>query len=71
LKERLSAMAINPFEFAQQTRTEISKITWPSRAETLTTTIFVIALVLIAGLFLFAVDQALSYIVNRVLSFTA
>jgi len=64
-------MAFNPFEFAQQTRTEIAKITWPSRAETITTTIFVIILVLIAGLFLFAVDQILSFIVQRVLSLTA
>ena len=64
-------MATNPFEFMQQTRAEIAKITWPSRAETITTTIFVIILVLIAGLFLFAVDQVLSYIVNRVLSLTA
>ena len=64
-------MAINPLEFLQQTRTEASKITWPSRAETMTTTIFVIILVLLAGLFLFAVDQTLSFIVNRVLSLTA
>jgi len=60
-------MAINPFEFMQETRTEVAKITWPTRAETITTTIFVIILVLIAGLFLFAVDQALSFIAYRVL----
>ena len=64
-------MATSPFEFIQQTRTEISKITWPSRAETITTTIFVIILVLIAGLFLFAVDQIISYIVERVLAISA
>ena len=64
-------MATNPFEFMQQTRTEIAKITWPTRAETITTTIFVIILVLIAGLFLFAVDQIISYIVERVLNLTA
>jgi len=63
-------MATNPLEFLQQTRTEAGKISWPSRAETITTTIFVIILVLLAGLFLFTVDQTLSFIINRVLSLT-
>ena len=64
-------MATNPFEFVQQTRSEIAKITWPSRNETMLTTLFVIIMVLLAGAFLFLVDQALSRIVAWVLSFTA
>ena len=64
-------MAINPFEFVQQTRSEIAKITWPSRNETMLTTLFVIIMVLLAGAFLFLVDQTLSRIVAWVLSFTA
>ena len=64
-------MATNPLEFAQQVRTEAGKITWPSRGETITTTIFVIILVLLAGLFLFGVDQTLSYIIKTILSFSA
>ena len=64
-------MATNPFEFLQQTRSEITKVTWPSRNETMLTTLFVIIMVILAGLFLFAVDQTLSFIVNRVLSLTS
>ena len=64
-------MAFNPFEFLQETRSEIAKITWPSRNETMLTTLFVIIMVLLAGAFLFAVDQTLSFIVNKVMSLTA
>jgi len=64
-------MATNPLEFIQQTRTEASKVVWPSRGETIATTVFVIILVLLAGLFLFAVDQTLSIIIKWILSFGA
>ena len=64
-------MATNPLEFLQQVRAEGGKVTWPSRAETITTTIFVIILVLLAGLFLFAVDQTLSYLIKLIFSFTS
>jgi preprotein translocase subunit SecE len=64
-------MAFNPFEFAQETRSEVSKITWPTRNETVLTTVFVIIMVLLAGLFLFAVDQTLSYLIKTILSFSA
>ena len=64
-------MATNPLEFIQQVRVEGGKIVWPSRGETVTTTIFVIILVLLAGLFLFVVDEILSYIIKWILSITA
>jgi preprotein translocase subunit SecE len=32
---------INPFSFVQQVRGEAAKITWPTRRETVTTTIMV------------------------------
>jgi preprotein translocase subunit SecE len=64
-------MAFNPFEFLQETRTEIAKITWPTRNETILTTVFVIIMVLLAGLFLFLVDQVLSKSIQWILSFSA
>jgi len=70
-KELHQVMAFNPFEFAQETRTEVTKITWPSRNETILTTVFVIIMVLLAGLFLFLVDQALSRTIQWILSFSA
>ena len=64
-------MAFNPFEFLQETRTEVAKVTWPTRNETILTTVFVIIMVLMAGFFLFAVDQTLSFVIKQILSFSA
>ena len=33
----------NPFEFLQQVRTEVAKVTWPTRRETVITTVMVLA----------------------------
>ena len=35
----------NPFEFIQQVRSEMSKVTWPTRNETVVTTIMVLIMV--------------------------
>ncbi len=57
----------NPFEFLQQVRTEVSKVTWPTRRETVITTIMVIAMSIAAALFFLAADWVLSKIVTLVL----
>ncbi|WP_034998886.1 preprotein translocase subunit SecE [Beijerinckia mobilis] len=57
----------NPFQFLQDVRTEATKVTWPSRRETLITTILVILMVLVASLFFVAVDQGLRLIVTFIL----
>ena len=48
-------------EFVQQVRQELSRVTWPSRKETLVTTAMVFVMTFIAAAFFFAVDTALSY----------
>ena len=50
----------SPFQFLQQVRQETSKVTWPTRKETIVSTVMVFVMVLIAALFFFAVDQLLS-----------
>jgi preprotein translocase subunit SecE len=50
----------SPVEFVQQVRQEVSRVTWPSRKETLVTTAMVFVMVIIAAAFFFVVDQALS-----------
>jgi len=50
----------NVAEFAQQVRQEVSRVTWPSRKETMVTTAMVFAMVFVAAAFFFLVDQALS-----------
>jgi preprotein translocase subunit SecE len=57
----------NPFEFLQQVRTEVSKVTWPTRRETLITTAMVLLMSVAAALFFLGVDWVLSTIVTFVL----
>lgn len=47
----------NPFQFMQQVRSEVSKVVWPTRRETLLTTAMVFALSALAATFFFLVDQ--------------
>ena len=60
---------MNPFVFLQQVRTEVSKVTWPSRKETVTSAVMVFIMVLFAGLFFFIIDKGLSWFVNILLDF--
>ncbi|MBN9082539.1 MAG: preprotein translocase subunit SecE [Rhizobiales bacterium 62-17] len=58
----------NPFEFLQQVRSEASKVTWPTRRETLITTGLVILLVVVSSLFFVAVDQSIRLILGFILT---
>ncbi|WP_297615552.1 preprotein translocase subunit SecE [uncultured Roseicyclus sp.] len=46
----------NPFQFLQQTRSEIAKVVWPSRREVLVTTAMVFLLAVVFAIFFFFVD---------------
>ena len=50
----------SPIEFFQQVRQEVSRVTWPSRKETMVTTAMVFVMVFIAAAFFFLVDQVFS-----------
>ena len=52
-------MAVNPFQFAQQVRSEVSKVVWPSRRETMLTTVMVFIMVFIMATFFFLVDMVI------------
>jgi preprotein translocase subunit SecE len=58
----------NPFEFIQQVRAEASKVTWPSRRETLITTGLVVLMVVLASIFFVSVDQAIRLSVSFIMS---
>ena len=51
------AATFNPAKFISEVRAEVSKVTWPSRKETLVTTGLVFALSAAAAAFFFVVDQ--------------
>ena len=50
----------SPVEFFQQVRQEVSRVTWPSRKETMVTTAMVFVMVFVAAVFFFVVDQVFS-----------
>ena len=62
------ASKTNPFTFLQQVRTEVSKVTWPTRRETVTSAIMVFIMVILAGAFFYALDSILSLIIKSILS---
>ena len=59
---------VNPFQFIQQVRSEASKIVWPTRRETLKTTVMVFVMATIFAIFFFLADQIISWLLQLVLS---
>jgi len=59
----------NPFEFLQEVRAEGSKVTWPTRRETLITTAMVFVFVVITSLFFLLTDQVLRLVMSTILNF--
>ncbi len=57
----------NPLEFIQQVRSETAKVTWPTRRETVITTVMVFIMVTFATVFFFAADMGLKTAVAFVL----
>lgn len=55
-------------EFVRQVRAETSKIKWPTRRETITTTILVLIMTSLLALFFLGVDKLLGAIVQYLLS---
>jgi preprotein translocase subunit SecE len=57
----------NPFEFLQEVRQEARKITWPTRKETMITTVMVLIMVVLASVFFLVVDAVLKWGVEKML----
>ena len=55
-------------EFVRQVRQEVSKVTWPSRTETIQSTIMVMVMVVLAATFFFVVDLGLAALIQLALS---
>ena len=58
----------SPGEFIRQVRSEVSKVVWPTRAETVQTAIMVLIMTIILAFFFLAVDGAFAAIVRELLS---
>ncbi|MEQ8249404.1 MAG: preprotein translocase subunit SecE [Alphaproteobacteria bacterium] len=57
----------NPVEFLRQVRQETSKVTWPTRRETLISVAMVVIMVVLFSIFFFVVDQIFSFGVRAIL----
>jgi preprotein translocase subunit SecE len=60
----------NPFEFLQQVREEGNKVSWPSRRETMISTVMVFIMVAVASVFFLLVDLVLHSGVQWLLGIT-
>ena len=58
---------VSPFKFLQEVRAEAQKVTWPTRRETMITTIMVFIMAGLAGIFFFLADQVIRVLVTLVL----
>ena len=61
----------NPAEYIRQVRSEVRKITWPTRKETTSSTIAVFIMVVIASIFLFIADFIMANAVQFILNLGA
>ncbi len=61
-------MAVNPAKFVREVRSEVAKVTWPTRKETTVTTGLVLAMAALAAVLLFALDQLIGLAVRTLFS---
>ena len=60
-------MSKNPVEFVREVRAEVSKVTWPTRRETMITTSMVFIFVVIAAVFFLLADKIIGFAVRTLL----
>lgn len=63
--------AMNPAKFIREVRQEVSKVSWPSRKETMISVIMVLVLAIVAGVFFLLVDGLLSWGIRMILGLGA
>jgi len=61
----------NPAQFIQQVRAETAKVTWPTRKETVTTTIMVLIMATLTAIFFLIVDKILDLFIKMVVAIGA
>jgi len=57
----------SPFKFLQEVRSATDKVTWPTRRETMITTIMVFVMVAVASVLFLVADQAIRILITFVL----
>ena len=62
------ATRTNPFQFLQQVRAEVAKVVWPTRRETMLTTIMVLIMAALTSAFFFLIDSLIRTALRLVLT---
>jgi preprotein translocase subunit SecE len=57
----------NPFQFAQQVRSEVAKVVWPNRREVGLTTLMVLIMATLFATFFFLVDMLVRFGLETIL----
>lgn len=60
-------MAVNPLKFMGEVRSEVSKVTWPTRREVVLTTVMVFIMTALLASFFALVDLLIRFGLNGVL----
>lgn len=57
----------NPIRYLREVKRETSKVTWPTRKETMVTTMMVFVMAVIMSIFFLLVDQGLALAIKTIL----
>lgn len=60
-----------PLEYFREVKAEAKKVTWPTRKETIASTIAVFLMVIFASIFLYLADQIIAWIISLILGLGA
>jgi preprotein translocase subunit SecE len=58
---------MNPAKFIREVRTEVARVTWPTRKETLVSTAMVLILAGVAAIFFLIVDGIFAWGISQIL----
>jgi preprotein translocase subunit SecE len=58
---------MKPIRYLQEIKSEITKVTWPTKRETTVTSLMVLVFVFVAAIFFLISDRILSWIVSLIL----
>lgn len=61
----------SPGQYIREVKSEVKKVTWPSRQETTVSLIAVFVMVAIVSMFLYVSDQILAFVVRWILGLGA
>jgi preprotein translocase subunit SecE len=63
----LSKKKFNPAKFAREVKQEATRVSWPSRKETITSTAIVLGITAFASLFFVSVDSIIALLIQLIL----